>query len=204
MPKILKIILKTMSLNKERWSERYQENKIGWDTGSITTPLKDYIDQLKDKSIKILIPGAGNSYEAEYLYNNGFTNVFVLDFAKEPLDNLLKRVPTFPKEHLLQANFFDLEITFDLVLEQTFYCALNPKLRDNYISKMASILNENGKIAGLLFQFPLTEEGPPFGGSKQEYLDRFSTLFEIRILETAYNSIKPRREKELFIIFDKK
>ena len=193
-----------MNLNKDFWSKRYQENQIGWDTGAITTPLKEYIDQLTNKNCKILIPGAGNSYEAEYLHNKGFKQVFVLDLAKEPLDNLLKRVPSFPKEHLLQGDFFDVNQKFDLVIEQTFYCALNPELRDNYVKKMSEIIRANGKITGLLFQFPLTEKGPPFGGSKQEYIKRFSPYFELKTLETAYNSIKPRVKNELFIIFEKK
>ena len=181
-----------MKLNKNYWSEKYKTNQTGWDTGAITTPLKEYIDQIENKQLNILIPGAGNSYEAEYLFNRGFTNVFVIDLAKEPLNNLLKRVPQFPKEHLIQGDFFNLTQTFDLVIEQTFYCALNPEIRNNYVNQMATILNHKGKIIGLLFQFPLTKKGPPFGGSKQEYLDRFSKLFQIKTLETAYNSIKPR------------
>ncbi len=193
-----------MKLNKTFWTKRYQNNTIGWDAGKITTPLKEYIDQLNDKNCKILIPGAGNSYEAEYLHKKGFTQVYVLDLVMQPLDNILQRVPTFPAYNLLLGDFFDLEDTFDLVIEQTFFCALDPKLRDQYVDKMYDILNPNGKIAGVLFQFPLTEEGPPFGGSKQEYLERFSSKFKIKTLETAYNSIKPRAENELFIIFEKK
>jgi SAM-dependent methyltransferase len=193
-----------MKLNKNYWEEKYHTNQIGWDAGVITTPLKAYIDQIEDKSVKILIPGAGNSHEAEYLHNNGFTNVFVIDLAKTPLNNLSKRAVSFPKDHLIQGDFFKLKDTFDLIIEQTFFCALNPKLRNNYVKQMAAILKPKGKIAGLLFQFPLTEKGPPFGGSKQEYLDLFSELFYIKTLETAYNSIKPRKESELFIIFEKK
>ncbi|SHI83533.1 Thiopurine S-methyltransferase (TPMT) [Algibacter luteus] len=49
------------------WTQRYNERQTGWDVGKPTTPLKTYIDQLKNKSLKILIPGAGNAYEAEYL-----------------------------------------------------------------------------------------------------------------------------------------
>ena len=193
-----------MGFNELYWKRKYETNNIGWDTGAITTPIKEYIDQLTDKSISVLIPGAGNSYEAEYLHLKGFTNVYVIDLVRNPLDNLLKRVPTFPKDHLLQGNFFDLDKTFDLVIEQTFHCALKPIKRDDYVSKMHDILNTNGKIAGLLFQFPLTEKGPPFGGSKEEYTSRFSNLFTIKTLQTAYNSIVPRQENELFVIFEKK
>jgi SAM-dependent methyltransferase len=193
-----------MQLNKNYWEERYQNNETGWDVGEIATPLKEYIDQLTDKSAKILIPGAGNSYELEYLVSQGFTNVFVLDYAQSPLDNIQKRISTFPKDHLICADFFEHHDTYDLILEQTFFCALDPSLRKDYVQKMHSLLKPNGKIAGLLFQFPLTEVGPPFGGSKVEYVALFEKYFTFKTLETAFNSIKPRLEKELFFIFTKK
>ena len=68
----------------------------------------------------------------------------------------------------------------------------------------ANLLSEKGKISGLLFNFPLTEEGPPFGGSVEEYVNLFSNTFLIKTLELAYNSIKPREGNELFFIFTKK
>ncbi len=183
------------------WNDKYINNNTGWDIGSVSTPLKEYIDQLSDKNSKILIPGGGNNYEAEYLHKKGFKNVVVLDIAEKALINFKKRVPTFPKENIKLGDFFLLEDTFDLIIEQTFYCAISPKLRDNYVKKMHSLLNKNGKLVGVLFQFPLTEVGPPFGGSKQEYLQRFSPYFDIEILEDCYNSISPRKENEVFIKF---
>ena len=58
-----------MLINKNFWDTQYKEGNTGWDVGSITTPLKAYFEQLTDKSLAILIPGAGNAYEAEYLNN---------------------------------------------------------------------------------------------------------------------------------------
>ncbi|RBA27610.1 methyltransferase domain-containing protein [Flavobacterium tibetense] len=192
-----------MELNKTYWETRYQNNETGWDAGTITTPLKDYIDQLTNKDLKILIPGAGNGYEFDYLIQKGFTNVFVIDIAPSPLEAIKKRNPEY-SSHLLLGDFFELNETFDLILEQTFFCALDPKLRTDYVSKMLQLLHPNGKLAGLLFDFPLTNEGPPFGGSKEEYSELFSNKFEIKTLEKAHNSIKPREGKELFFIFEAK
>ena len=93
---------------------------------------------------------------------------------------------------------------FELVIEQTFFCALHPDLRKNYVESMHKILKENGKLAGLFFDFPHTEKGPPFGGNKEEYRKLFQTHFHITTLERSYNSIKPRQGKELFFIFEKK
>lgn len=193
-----------MKLNKEFWESRYSTKQTGWDIGSVSTPLKEYFDQLEVKDIKILIPGAGNAYEAEYLHNRGFNNVFIVDWAKAPLDNFSKRVPEFPKEHLIQADFFELESGYDLIIEQTFFCAIDPKLRKKYAEKVHELLNPGGKLVGLLFKIPLNTDQPPYGGNKDEYESLFSNWFDIKKMETAYNSIEPRKGNELFIILFKK
>lgn len=192
-----------MILNKEYWENRYETNDAVWDIGHISTPLKEYIDQLEDKNIRILIPGAGNAYELDYFIEKGFHNVFVIDYAQQPIDAIIKRNKTLEK-HLICDDFFNHKGSYDLIIEQTFFCALHPNLRANYVSKMHDLLSEKGKISGLLFDFPLTEAGPPFGGSTEEYLNLFSEKFTIKTLESAYNSIKPRANRELFFTFEKK
>jgi len=191
-------------MNENFWSQRYRENKTGWDIGVISTPIKEYIDQLTNKDLKILIPGAGNSYEAEYLFKNGFRNITICDIAQEPLQNLKERIPEFPENHVLLSDFFKLEGTYDLILEQTFFCAIPVEMRAEYAKKSSELLNKNGRIAGLFFDFELNEDGPPFGGSKEEYLTYFSPYFKIDIFENCYNSIPPRMGNELFFKFRKK
>ncbi len=167
--------------------------------------MKEFIDQLPSKDLKILVPGAGNGYEVGYLYEQGYQSVYALDISEKPLHDFQKRHPGFPKNRLLVGDFFDLELKdFDLVLEQTFFCALLPHDRERYAQKMRSILKEGGLLAGLFFDFPLTEKGPPFGGNMELYRTLFSTYFHIRILERAFNSIPPRQGTELFFIFEKK
>ena len=193
-----------MTLNKEYWEERYQQQRLGWDIGDVSPPLKAYIDQLSDKEQRILIPGAGNGYEAIYLFKKGFKNTYVLDIARQPLADIKRRCPEFPEEHLIEQDFFAAELHgFDLIIEQTFFCALDPMQRHSYAERMYQILKEGGKLAGLFFDFPLTENGPPFGGSKTEYQALFKPLFQIKKLERAYNSLAPRQGNELFFIFEK-
>jgi thiopurine S-methyltransferase len=193
-----------IELNKDFWTARYRENETGWDVGEITKPLKDYFDQIKNKDLSILIPGAGNAHEAEYLFNNGFTNVVVMDISEEPLLNIQKRLPDFPKKHLVLGDFFEHTHTYDLIVEQTFFCALNPSLRKAYSKKMHESLNVNGKLVGLLFNDVLNTDKPPFGGNKEEYVSYFEPYFNFKVFDTCYNSIKPRAGRELFVIFEKK
>ncbi|MCD8528615.1 MAG: TPMT family class I SAM-dependent methyltransferase, partial [Chitinophagales bacterium] len=130
-------------------------------------------------------------------------NIYVVDWAQSALQNLLKRVPTFPKNHLLKTDFFKINESFDLIVEQTFFCALTPNLRQEYVNKMYELLNKNGKLVGLLFNIPLNTDHPPYGGNKEEYVDLFSEKFKIKTMQTAYNSIKPRMGNELFFIAQK-
>ena len=188
-----------INLSESFWENKYKTNKIGWDLGEVSPPLKAYFDQLTDKELKILIPGGGNSYEAEYLFNNGFKNVYVVDLAKSALENIKKRVPNFPEAQLIHANFFDLDVTFDLVIEQTFFCAINPELRSKYAEKMSNILNKKGKLVGLLFDAKLNEDHPPFGGNKEEYVTYFKTHFSDIKMEKCYNSYPNRQGMELFV-----
>lgn len=188
-----------MKFDASYWNSRYEKGNIGWDLGAVSTPLKSYFDQVTKKDRRILIPGAGNSYEAEYLNELGFDHVYVVDLSIKALENFSLRVPSFPKEHILHADFFSLNGSYDLIIEQTFFCALEPIYRTEYAKKIHSLLEPRGKLVGLFFNVPLNENEPPFGGSKDEYLSYFDPLFHIEKMEVAYNSIVPRENRELFV-----
>lgn len=185
-------------LSSEFWSKRYQEHNTQWDIGAPSRPIKEYIDQLENKDLKILIPGCGFGYEGEYLFKQGFKNVYLLDLSKEPLDEFQKRVPEFPSDQLLVADFFALKDNFDLIFEQTLFCAIDPVLRADYAKKSAELLKKGGKLVGVLFDKEFSA-GPPFGGSKEEYLKYFNPWFSKIYMEKCYNSIEPRKDSELFI-----
>ena len=193
------------NLDAQYWNNRYLENTTGWDLGEVSPPLKAYIDQLTDKSIRILIPGCGNCYEASYLLENDFNDITVIDLAPALTDALQKKMPPekYPQLNIINGDFFKLEEQYELILEQTFFCALDPALRDTYAQKMMSILKPGGKLVGVLFNREF-DGGPPFGGKETDYRLLFSQYFQINILATCYNSIEPRRGSEVFIEFEKK
>ena len=185
------------------WTERYQNNSTGWDLGKASLPLVSYIDSIGSKDLKILIPGAGNAYEAEYLWTSGFKNIHIVDIAEPPLNNLKQRLPQLPASQLIHQDFFDHIGSYDLILEQTFFCALDPKLRSAYCKHTNDLLKKGGLLSGVLFDFPLNYSGPPFGGSLAAYKALFQTRYSIKTLEPCYNSEASREGKELFFIFEK-
>ncbi|WP_217495856.1 methyltransferase domain-containing protein [Mangrovivirga cuniculi] len=190
-------------MNEFYWQERWEKGLTGWDIGYPSPPITEYVDQLLDKFKTILIPGVGNGYEACYLKEAGFKNVHVIDIAREPLEHIKTRCPDFEDSHLIHGDFFKLEGYYDLILEQTFFCALDPKQRNDYRDKIYELLVPGGKLAGVWFTFPLTEKGPPFGGDPNEYINMFSDKFDIKVAEPCYNSIKPRLGNEFFMILQR-
>jgi SAM-dependent methyltransferase len=180
------------------WNSRYLDSNTPWDIGYASPPIIEYMEKKVEKSARILIPGAGNAHEAAWLWENGYRNTWVVDIAEKALENIKEGVPEFPESHLLHKDFFALEEQFDIVVEQTFFCALPPDWRPKYVSKMREVLSPEGLLFGVLFKFPLTSEGPPFGGSKEEYEKLFVPHFKIQKMELCRNSIKPRMGNELF------
>lgn len=190
-------------LNPAYWTQRYQENQTGWDLGQVSPPLKAYFDQLENKNLRILIPGCGRGYEGIYLLEKGFQNVFLADYSEAALGEIKRTCPHYPQNQLHCVNFFDLEGHYDLIIEQTMFCAIDPSLRLAYVQKAADLLAENGKIVGVLFNRDF-EGGPPFGGSKEEYWTHFEKHFDIITMEECHNSIQPRLGHEVFFIAKKK
>lgn len=190
-------------LDQNYWDNQYQAGRTGWDLGMVSPPIKKYFDEVEDKNLSILIPGGGNSYEAEYLLQQGFTDITVVDIAPSLVEKLKKKFSGKSEIKILLGDFFEHQGAYDIVVEQTFFCALPPEMRQQYVSKMQQLLKQDALLVGLLFNRTF-EGGPPFGGDINEYETLFSPYFHLQHLATAPNSVAPRALSELWIELKKK
>jgi SAM-dependent methyltransferase len=190
------------TLDQNYWDSKYKANATGWDLGIISPAIKTYIDTLQDKDIAILIPGCGNTYEATYLLEQGFTNVTVIDIAPTLIKIIEPKFKSTPYVRVVLGDFFEHTGEYDLIIEQTFFCALPPRMRQKYVSKMHQLLAKNGTLFGLLFN-KIFETNPPFGGSQKEYELLFKNAFDFIKLKKSTDSIAPRSNSELFFEFKK-
>ena len=191
-----------LPLDQTYWNNQYQANATGWDLGQVSPPIKTYIDTIENKEVKILIPGCGNAYEAEYLIQQGFTNITVIDIAPSLVENLKQRFANNKNIRVVLGDFFEHHSTYDYIIEQTFFCALPPTMRQKYVWKMHQLLSDYGKLIGLLFNREF-EISPPFGGNIKEYEPLFYKAFTFNSISLAGNSIPSRANSELFFEFQK-
>ena len=62
---------------------------------------------------------------------------------------------------------------------------------------MSELLKPSSSLKGVLFDFPLTEQGSPFGGDVKSYKELFEATFGSFTIKPCENSIKPRAGREL-------
>ena len=190
-------------LDAKYWETRYIEHRTSWDIGYPNKVLTDFVENNLPKTAKILVPGAGKAYEVDHLWNLGYKNVYALDFSKTAKSIFTDRVLDFPEEQFITEDFFKLNEKFDAIIEQTFFCALSPNLRKRYVDQTFKILNPRGILFGLMFNFD-KPEGPPFGGSIEEYQSLFETKYSIKRMEACAESIPQRLGTELIVELIKK
>ncbi|UYW02293.1 methyltransferase domain-containing protein [Flavobacterium agricola] len=194
----------TEIIDKHYWNNRWQTQQIQWDLGQVSPPIKTYLEQYNNKQAAILIPGCGNAYEALFLAEQGFTNITLLDIVPQVIADLHNKFQNNPQVKIICDDFFTHNGAYDLILEQTFFCALQPEMRLNYVKKMHQLLKNNGRLVGVLFTKNFNNPFPPFGGDSAEYKLLFEPYFTFHKFESCYNSIKPRNNFELFINLIKK
>lgn len=188
-----------MKLDQTYWDNRYQQNETGWDLGYASPPLIHLFKKIKDTGAAILIPGCGNAYEAEYLAEQGYNNIILLDISPIVAELTKKRFSSFKAIKIICQDFFEHHGHYDYIIEQTFFCALNPNLRDTYVTKINELLKPSGKLMGVLFNREFDKEGPPFGGNIIDYKTLFESKFNVEFKESQY-SIEGRNGFEVEII----
>ncbi|HOZ86020.1 MAG TPA: methyltransferase domain-containing protein [Niabella sp.] len=190
-------------LDARYWNQRWKTGQTGWDMGYASPPITAYLSGYKNKEAAILIPGCGNAYEAAWMVSNGFTDITLVDIAQEAVEKLKQRFKHRTEIKIFCEDFFSHQGTYDLIVEQTFFCAQVLDRRREYVAQMASLLKADGKVAGVLFGVQFENPGPPFGGNILEYETLFDTHFSIVRLEPCTNSIPERAGTELIFEFER-
>ena len=192
----------------EFWEACYESEMDGWDIGG-PTPVFERLATKIPKG-RICVIGCGRGYDAVTFAKAGF-EVTAIDFAKTAV--LASRENARKEEvemTVLREDFFDLpdelHDQFDYVLEYTCFCAISPERRFEYDRVIWQLLKPEGKLLGLFFPLDknVDEGGPPWGVNISELHALFSLHWNLESEEMPKESIEPRADREIMMIWKKK
>ena len=198
---------KKIGYTQEDWQRHYDEGDLGWDLGQVAPPFIKLYESNTIVPGKTLVPGCGRGHEVIYLAENGF-EVTAVDYSSGAVNHLNSTVQEHKlKCKVLHMDFFGIDSAhngiYDLLIEQTFFCAISPERRPSYVSTVARVLKQGGMLAGLFYHTG-EEGGPPFNTTREDILKHFSGSFEIQQLSKSEDSAEQRKNKEWLVILVKK
>jgi len=189
------------------WEERYALGETDWDKGHLSPGLEDFLRDEVYTTGRVLVPGCGRGHDARALARAGF-EVTGLDIAAVPVRDAaaIAAGEKLDNVRFVQGDFFRdtaaWEGQFDWVFEHTFFCAIDPALRDQYVERVARLLDHGGQLLGIFFNIQ-PEEGPPFGTTREELRERFGRRFEL-VTERVPRSYPNRVGQELLMLWRKR
>lgn len=186
---------------RKDWEALYRRGFTGWELSRPAPPLASYFEGSPPEGSRTLVVGCGRGNEARLLAGLGAT-VTAIDIAPTAIEQAKAIASPHPIEYR-EADVFQLRgepPAFDLVIEHTCFCAIDPARRDDFVAAVADALVPGGALVGLFFAHG-REGGPPFTVTEEELRARFSPAFEIEHLAVASNSVITRRGDELLARF---
>ncbi len=187
------------------WELRYQTKDMPWEKGEPSPGLVDFFNlHAEIKRGNVLVPGCGTGHDARAWAKAGF-NVTGYDIAPSAIALAHEKThaagldAAFVVGNFLQDQPPQL---FDWIFEHTLFCAIAPALRDDYVRAVFRWLKPGGHYLAVNYLIPDTE-GPPFGTTRDEQLERFSPHFEL-IKEWVPRSYENRTGQERMFWWSRK
>lgn len=189
------------------WAELYRAGDTGWDQGDASPGLVDFLREHKPKPGRVLVPGCGRGHDARALAKAGH-DVIGVDIVETAVTEASQLAISegVTNVRFEFADFFDMPVhlrgPYDLIFEHTFFCAIDPAMRDRYIKTVANLLKKDGFLLGVFYNIQ-PETGPPFGTTREELIERFGPSFTL-LLEYVPRSFPDRDGKELLMLWQRK
>jgi len=188
------------------WERSYRSGEMGWDLGKSTPILNQWIKTCKDP-LTICVLGAGNGWDAVNFAKKGHL-ITAVDFAESAVKNMQAAARRSDlKMEILHMDIFELNLIysnkFDVVIEYTCFCAIDPSRRREYLEMVRHILKPKGELVGLLFPIDKdpSDGGPPYAVELDPTIKLISEYLSLIIREVPTMSIKAREGREIFVIF---
>jgi SAM-dependent methyltransferase len=187
------------------WEARYQSGDMPWEKGAPSPGLVDFLAAHRGLTGKtVCVPGCGTGHDVREWAKAGFE---VFGFDLSPSAIRLSRERTLAAglhAEFRRADFLRDEppFLFDWIFEHTLFCAIDPDERELYVSAALRWLKPGGQYLAVNYLIP-DRDGPPFGTTREELMERFAPRFEL-LTEWVPRSYPNRTGLELMMRWRKK
>lgn len=207
---------KPLWLTPDYWQGRFEKGDTPWELGHPSVVLMEAFDEVARrgtsvKGLTVLSPGCGTGSDAVAIAQRG-ANVLAVDWSPSAEKELAHKWTATPATsggglEFVSGDFFAIPPRpVDCVAEHTFFCAIDPSARPQYVQRIAEWVKQGGFVVGNFFilseqeasalpGFSLTQsgEGPPFATTVFQLETLFSPFFRTVELRQANQQEPDRR-----------
>ncbi len=200
------------------WDRRFGSGDTPWELNAPSSVLIDALSLLFPgeeaplQGLTALLPGCGTGSDALELARQG-ARVLAVDWSDYACSQLRERIAARRAQgglvdiSVAKADFFAVPAEpVDLVCEHTFFCAIDPVMRREYVAAVSRWLRPGGYLVGNFFvlgeaecralpDLSLAKDGlgPPFATSVKELAVLLSGGFDLLTLQPAKTGEESRR-----------
>ena len=166
----------------ETWEQRYQTQDMPWEKGAPSPGLVDFLAEHRNlPGETVCVPGCGTGHDVREWAKAGF-RAYGYDLAPSAIR--LSREKTEAarlRAEFRQLDFLRDEPPFqcDWLFEHTLFCAIQMEERDLYVRAASRWVKPGGQYLAVNYLIP-DKDGPPFGTTREELIERFSPHFELK------------------------
>ena len=165
------------------WEGRYRTGDTPWEKGAPSPGLADFLAAHPELPRgNVCVPGCGTGHDVRAWAAAGF-DAHGFDLAPSAIRLFQEKTARehLPKAHCSRADFLSDAPAqrFDWLFEHTLFCAIDPARRGEYVQAAVRWLKPDGQFLAVHYFIP-DEEGPPFGTTREEVIERFSPWFELK------------------------
>ena len=198
-------------MEHEFWNEMWEVGRLGFHLEEVNSKLAQFHAELAPKTGRGLVPLCGKSLDLVFLAQQGhevvgveFVRAGVEAFFRErgvdaetQSDELGTRLSAGGVT-IWNSDFFVLSPEalgrFQWVFDRAALVAIDPKRREEYVARIASLLDSGGRLLLVTLGYPQqVVSGPPFNVGPDDVRRLYGQDFEIKILaEDAATDLPPR------------